>query len=81
MEEYKVTIGIVAELMGMESFDTALPHDWCNDVYNRTGKYPLGHMVWCYDEQRIFGEAAAITREGQAILNDYKWQLSRKLKR
>lgn len=65
-----VRIKDICEELGLETYDSALPQDWCDDVKRRTGKYPAGHMVFCYDKMR-FGEPIPITREGKAILEIY----------
>ena len=50
-------------------YDTALPQQWSEDFRKRTGLWPVGHMVWLYDEEsRIFGRPYALTWTGQVAL-------------
>ena len=55
------------EARGLKSFDTALPQDWYDLVYDRLNVNPSGHVVWCYDDS-MFGYPRAIDDEGDRIV-------------
>jgi len=59
--------------IGLESYDTSLPQDWYDKVFEHCDKNPCGHVVWCYDDfdggtANIFGYPVAITQTGRQIL-------------
>jgi len=68
----RTTVDEAAKLHGLRVYDTALPQPWVDDVYDRTGVYPVGKVVWCYDEAKTFGAAFPLTREGAAMLARYR---------
>lgn len=49
-----------ADRLGLKVYDTAIPQDWADAVRAKTGIYPPGHVVWCYDNARAFGEPVAV---------------------
>ena len=68
-----LTVDEAAKQRGYKVYDCALPQPWV-DAQITAGFDPRAHFVWCYDECKIFGEAAAITAEG----DKYKQQLKGK---
>lgn len=58
----------LAEALGLKVFDTALPQDWVDRVYEHTaqimgttkGIWPHG-FVWSYDNSPMFGEPYPVT--------------------
>lgn len=67
-----VTVGQLAQAVGLRTFDTALPQDWVDDVKRVTGEYaPYAGIVWCYDEARTWGRPVAMTIRGRLILERY----------
>ena len=67
----------LATAKGLDSFDTALPQTWVDEVmkYLPQEQYPCGHIVWCYrwDEvnfQDTWGRPIAITKMGEFILGN-----------
>ena len=65
-----ITTQDIGEKLELKTFDVALPQDWVDDVVKYTGKSPVAHVVWSYDES-LFGEPEPITREGSVILAIY----------
>lgn len=61
----------LAEMLGLEVYDVALPQGYVNEFFDKTGVHIHQHAVWCYDEVRIWGEAVAVTREGEIALKIY----------
>ena len=60
------------------AFDYAIPQPWADDVREKTGIYPVGNIVWLYDENGIlgpkcglFGRPYSITLFGWQILRLY----------
>ena len=69
----RITVGMAMELLGIESrgIDTALPQDWVNAVYAKTGQWAPGNIVWSYRPEHgstIMGTPVAITRIGLEII-------------
>ena len=56
----------------LKVYDFALPQPWFNDVLDKVGVNPAGHIVWCYDKRRICGEPFSITLLGHQILKIYE---------
>jgi hypothetical protein len=55
--------------LGLDTYDSALPQQWVDDVRAKTGKYPY-HVIWGYGA-RIFGDPVALTPSAQKIIDDY----------
>jgi len=51
----------------LKNYDWAVPQEWWNEVYNRTGLNPAGEIVWRYDDS-LFGYPYSITLLGWMIL-------------
>ena len=66
----------IAKLLGLVTWDTALPQNFVDAVYELTGENVSFHAVWCYDDgtggKQIFGRPVPVTREGQVILKIYE---------
>ena len=62
-----MTLAEAAAAAGINVYDTALPIDWLDDA-SQVGD-PRGHVVWSYDEERIFGKPAAVTEWGKELLD------------
>lgn len=60
----------LAKLQDIKVFDTALPKDLVAEFRDLTGFNPVGHFVYCYDEE-VFGSLKPITREGIVALDIY----------
>lgn len=64
----------LADALGLNSFDTAVPQPWLDEVQRLTGEYSLG-FVWCYDpividgvpRPNIYGFPVPVTPEAEAI--------------
>lgn len=56
----------------LNTFDTALPLDWYDDVHAKTGVWPqtLG-FVWCYDSPTVWGEPFPLTDAANVLLKVY----------
>ena len=54
----------------IQTYVFAVPQGWANEVRAKTGVYPPGHVVWCYDEFRMGGRPFAIDMLGWMCL---KW--------
>lgn len=66
-----LTLGRAMELRGLNrpGIDTALPYAWCERIYQRTGEWPHGHVVWSYVHgSPNFGEPIAITATGEHLI-------------
>lgn len=67
-----LTVNDAARARDIKTFDGALPQAWVDLVYQRTGVYPVGHVVWCYDDTPdgpIWnGYPMAVTHEGDQLL-------------
>jgi hypothetical protein len=50
------------------TYDTAIPQEWYDSVYTRTGINPSGHIHWCYADSRTWGEPIATDAIGAAIM-------------
>ena len=60
-----------AEAMGLYVYDTSMPQSWVDEVRERFGHRfdnPYGHVVWCYDHARTWGEPVGIDDTGKAIV-------------
>ena len=71
-----------AAMLGLDSnsFDTALPMDWYDDVQRLTGVWPQYHgFVWSYEVARISGEPVPVTLSAYLVLGWY--EAARKLER
>lgn len=55
--------------------DYALPQTWVDDVYEKTGVYPAGLVVWSYektpDGPSYFGYPVALNKQGRSMLLRY----------
>lgn len=61
------------EYLAANTFDTALPQEWVDDVYAKTGVYPAPIFVWVYDQQaRYWGRPYPLTDEARALLARYE---------
>ena len=50
--------------------DTALPAEYARDFQERTGLWPVGHMVMDYTDN-TYGIVKAVTVEGEVALTIY----------
>lgn len=58
---------------GEGAYDYALPQMWADDVRERTGIYPPGHMVWLYNERTgLAGVPFPVTLLGWIALKRYE---------
>ncbi len=62
-----MTVDEAAKARGYEVYDCALPQPWV-DWQRKRGYEVVRHFVWCYDKEKIFGEPAPITTEGDRML-------------
>lgn len=64
------TTSIVAadRRVDLNKCDTALPQDWFDKALSLSGQSPLGHIVWSYEYDTIFGSPQSLTPEGDLIL-------------
>ena len=53
------TINERAKLMGLKSYDCAIPQTWADEFYDVTGMWPRG-IVWSYDDAKNFGRPVAV---------------------
>lgn len=60
-----MTVREAAEARGIETFDSALPQGWVDEIRERFGLDVRGHFVWSYDYGG--GCAAPITEGGDDI--------------
>lgn len=58
-----MTVKEAAEARGINSFDTALPQGWVDEVWSEYGYDVRGHFVMSYDKGPM-GNPAPITEEG-----------------
>ena len=73
-----------AKLLGLKSFDTALPQNWLDETclqvaakfMSDKAEVPddiywtiLGGTVWCYDEGSIFGYPVVLTEKAHTYLS------------
>lgn len=56
-----------AEKLGLRSYDFALPQEWWDAFYRKTGQSPSGLFVWCYDKLTVFGGPVALTLEARNL--------------
>lgn len=62
----------LADAASLKSYDTALPLDWYDDVYTKTGFWPQSYgFVWCYDQPSIWGEPYPLTYAAKILLRWY----------
>jgi hypothetical protein len=66
-----MTVREMAEILGLKTWDGALPQDWFDSFLRVTGVSPFGQFVWCYDFARSYGEPIALTAEAQHLLARY----------
>ena len=57
------------EILGLETYDTALPITWCDSVKKETGEWPYG-FVWGYSKG-IFGFPIPLTPKAIKLLERY----------
>lgn len=55
----------------LKTFDYALPQEWFDNALRVTGINPAGHIVWCYDDAKMFGAPMPIDEIGDTILADF----------
>jgi|WetSurMetagenome_2_1015567.scaffolds.fasta_scaffold24150_9 hypothetical protein len=72
MPEPGMTVDQAAKALGLKVYDTALPQDWVNDMWERVGYKTFGKFVWCYDDAKSWGEPVALCPEAAAALEDYE---------
>lgn len=57
------------KILDGETYDYAIPQQWCNAVFDETGIYPAGHVVWLYGAgSRTFGRPFAVDMLGWIAL-------------
>ena len=62
-----------AKMLGLNTFDGALPQQWVDHVYEMTGfEAPRLGMVWCYDVAKVFGEPVPLTTAALVLLRWYQ---------
>ena len=71
MMERVETVDEACKRLGLKTYDTALPQPWVDKVYEQTGVWPCGLVVWCYDGASIFGYPRAICSNGDDLLLRY----------
>ena len=66
----RITVGRALELLGLDGpgIDTALPQEWANECYKRTGNWPNGQIVFDF-RTSTFGTPTALTRDGQNMID------------
>lgn len=60
-----------AKMIGLKTYDTALPQQWLDKVVKESGvSYDdiLSNIVWSYDDAHIFGSPCPLTVKGCAVL-------------
>jgi hypothetical protein len=57
--------------LGVQTYDTALPQSWFEEMWSITGDSPLPHFVWCYDGNSILGYPRPLTARGLVMLTTY----------
>jgi hypothetical protein len=58
------------EVLGLKTYDTALPIHWCDDVKALTGTWPSG-FVWGYGEG-VWGSPVPLTTAAVKLLTQYQ---------
>jgi len=54
------------EILGLKSFDCALPQTWVDACYER-GWDVRPHFVWSYDDIMLSGAPHPVTKEGNRM--------------
>ena len=68
LEQTRMTAQQVAkQVYGLQTFDTALPQPWFDSCVVG-GFNPYGVVVWCYDDDSIFGAPFPLTIEAEKEL-------------
>lgn len=63
----------LAEAAGLKTYDTALPLQWYDDVYKKTGFWPQNYgFVWCYDAPSVWGKPYPLTNAARILLKFYE---------
>lgn len=58
---------------GEGAYDYAVPQPWADDVRDKTGIYPPGHVVWLYNKDTgIGGRPFPVTLLGWMALKRYE---------
>ena len=59
--------------LATHTYDTALPQDWVDAVYQVTGTYPAPLFVWVYDEDaRFWGRPYPLNDDAKEVLARYQ---------
>jgi hypothetical protein len=53
------------------AWDWALPQEWVDDFYKKTGTYPAGMFVWSYHKAGVFGKPFPLNEEAENLLEKY----------
>ena len=57
------------QFTGLETYDTALPQEWVDEVIMLTCRSPVGHMVWGYGwDGGLMGQPVAFDQHGAITL-------------
>lgn len=73
MQQMTFDLNALAKEEGLVTFDPALPQDWVNEVYAKTGYEPqFFGFVWCYDKAKVWGEPYPLTKAAEILLGWFK---------
>ena len=74
--EKKTKGQLIEEIMAVEgkfkAIDSALPQDWVNDVYKKTGMSIAPHTAWAYHKDGSSGPIT-LTEFGETVLAIYNY--------
>lgn len=59
----------------LREFDFAIPQDWLDDYWNRTGEIDRPAVVWAYDGAATWGKPFALTAKAYQSVETYeRWR-------
>ena len=67
-----MNISELADILGLKSYDTALPQAWVDEFVVVTGFNPVGYFVWSYDYAKIFGEPYPLNQKAFHMFMEYE---------
>lgn len=70
LDSQTLTVVEKLDILGVKSYDTAIPHNWVLCFVDMLGVSPVGHFVWSYDNNSG-GIPYPITRQGVILLEVY----------
>lgn len=69
-----LSAGEMADLLGVSSYDTAIPAGWRRKVHRATGFDPFGEVVYSY-ENSVMGQGRPLTPRAAKALREYRDQI------